>query len=328
MAENIKFTPEELNKTFVTYRKTFTTLPFKAMSDLLKYTNIATGIRYREIVSEMTGKFEMGNYAKDKKKEDGTSINARSFETFFGNSIDSIDPNRLYQSIWGSNVISGDGLKNVPIVVQVCALIVKSIWENVYLNTFTAKHEDSDTTSTSKWFNGFCTVIDNDIAGTNYSKTVEISEDIGNLQQGEESISESNAVDVIKDFFWSSGEHLRGQQLELFCSDLTYHMYTENYQNLHGSLPYNTSYDKKTLEGAGNVTFVPLSCVPRDFLLLTPKNNIYCLFNQKGSEEGYRVERSLDNHYDVDVICNAFFGTQFESVNPKVFRVWKKKAGE
>lgn len=325
MADNIKFTPEELNKTFTTYRKQFTNLPFKAMADLLQYTNIATGIRYREIVPEMTGKFEMGNYKKDKLNEDGTEINARAFETFFGNSVDSIDPNRLYQSIWGSNVTKGEGLKNVPIVVQVCALIVKQIWDNVLFNTFTAKHDEKNYSETSKWFNGFSTVIDNDIAGTNYSGQVLISEDLGNLAQGTDSISDANAVDLIKDFYFGADAHLRSQQLELFCSDQTYHMYTENYQTLHGSLPYNQSYDKRTLEGASNVTFVPLPYVPADFLLLTTKQNIYCLFNQRTEDEGYVVERSLKNHYDVDVITNAFFGTQFESVNKKLFKVWKKK---
>lgn len=327
MAEdNIKFTPEELNKTFITYRKKFTPLPFRAMAELLQYTNIATGIRYREIVPEMTGKFEMGNYDKNKLNEDGTEVKARAFETFFGNSVDSIDPNRLYQSIWGSNITKGEGLKNVPIVVQVCALIVKTIWENVLRNTFTAKHDATDTKQTSKWFNGFCTVIDNDIAGTNYSKKVLISEDLGNLKLSTESISSSNAVDAIKDFYFGADDRLRGLQLELFCSDLTYHMYTENYQALHGSLPYNQSYDKKTLEGASNVTFVPLPYVPTDFLLLTPKSNIYCLFNQKTDEEGYVVEKSLKNHYDVDCITNAFFGTDFESVDKRLFKVWKKKA--
>lgn len=325
MGENIKFTPEQLTKTFITYRKEFTQLPFLAMQQILQYVSVRTGIRYKEVVPEMGGSFEMGNYKKDKLKEDGTEITARTFQTFFGNSVDSVDPNAIVDSIWGSNVTKGDALKNVPIVVQVASYIIKQIWENVFFNVFTAKHDPADFSQTSKWFNGFSTIIDMDIDGTNEEKKVNISEKLGNLSLGTDSISQDNAVDIIKDFYFGADPRLRGQQLELFLSDQSYHKYTENYQTLHGSLPYNQTYDKKTLEGASNVTFVPLACVPDDFLLLTPKKNIFCLYNQKTDDENYIAEKSLKNHYDIDIIANAFFGTQFESVNKRVFKVWKKK---
>lgn len=113
----------------------------------------------------------------------------------------------------------------------------------------------------------------------------------------------------------------------MFISDMTYHYYTEAYQTRHGALPYNQSYDKRTLEGATNVGLVPLSCVPADFMLITPKTNILLLYNQKTADENYIVEKSLSNHYDMDFIANMFFGTQFESVSPEVFAVAEKKAG-
>ena len=113
----------------------------------------------------------------------------------------------------------------------------------------------------------------------------------------------------------------------MFISDMTYHYYTEAYQTRHGALPYNQSYDKRTLEGASNVELVPLSCVPADFMLITPKTNILLLYNQKTADENYIVEKSLSNHYDMDFIANMFFGTQYESVSPEVFAVAEKKAG-
>ena len=62
------------------------------------------------------------------------------------------------------------------------------------------------------------------------------------------------------------------------------------------------------------------------FMLMTPKNNIFCLYNQKTADEGYLAEKSLKNHYDVDIITNAFFGTQFESVSPEVLSVYEVDA--
>ena len=162
------------------------------------------------------------------------------------------------------------------------------------------------------------------VSGQSLTKVL-ISSDLGNLSESEESISAENAEDVIKDVFWSRNAKLRRLKLKLFMSDLCYHYYTEAYQLNHGSLPYNTAYDKKTLEGASNVELVPLANVPDDFMLLTPKSNILALFNQKTDDETFIVERSLDNHYDVDFIANMFFGTQFLSVSKETFSVWQKK---
>lgn len=329
---NVTYGAEELSKTFQTYRKEFVIMPFLAMKLLAKHMNVRTGIRYRETVSQMSTNAEISNYSKTKHQDADVKIDPRVFETFFGNIVQGIDPNAIYQSIWGSNVTKGDGLKNVPIVVQVCAYLVKKIGEKIFMNSFTAKHDSSDTTSTSKWFNGFQTILENDVAGTNYSNKVLISADIGNLVEGAESITADNAEDLIKDFYWNqvgnpaAAAKLRSQQLNLFMSDQAHHFYTESYQTNHGSLPYNQAYDKKTLDGASNVEFVPLPCVPDDFLLLTPKNNAYLLFNQKTDDDKFLVKPSLSNHYDVDFIMNYFFGTQFESVSPEVLRYWKKKA--
>lgn len=174
---NITFTPEELTKTFQTYRQQLIVQPMLAMGEALQHMNIRTGIRYRETVSEMSGKFQLGNYKKDKKGDGNVSIEGRVLETFFGNCIEPIDPNAIYQTIWGSNITKGDGLKNVPIVLQVCAYIMKQLGENLFMNMFTAKHDSGDFTSTDKFFNGFKTIVDNDIAGTNERSTVLISEE-------------------------------------------------------------------------------------------------------------------------------------------------------
>ncbi|MDD6553080.1 MAG: hypothetical protein PUF37_05775 [Prevotellaceae bacterium] len=325
---NVTFTAAELAKTFVTYRTQLIIQPMLAMDALLQHCSVRTGIRYREVVTEMSGKFEIGNYKKDKHKDADINFDGRVLETFFGNCIEGIDPNAIYQSIWGSNITKGDGLKNVPYVVQVCAYIMKKLGERLYDNAFTAKHDGTNFDETAAFFNGFKTIIDNDIAGTNENKKVYISEALHNLYQFTDSITKENAEDAFTDFYWSENlsPKLRKQQLKMFVSDINYHYYTVAYQTRHGSLPYNQQFDKKTLDGASNVELVPLSNVPKDFMLLTPKTNILLLYNQKTDDENYTVEKSLSNHYDLDFIANMFFGTQFESVSPEVFAVAEKKA--
>lgn len=330
---DIKFTPEVLTRTFQTFRKQLIVQPMLAMGDLTKHTSIRTGIRFRDTVTEMRGDFQIGNFKKDKEKQANVEFDARVFETFMGNCIETIDPVSIYQTIWGSNVTHGDGLKNVPYVVQVCAYIMKKLGENLYMNVFTAKHDGTNFTETAKFFNGFKTIIDNDIAGTNENQKVYISEEKGNLVYLDNLISdfakidETNAEDVLKKFYFnkSLSPKIRARQLKMFISDMTYHYYTEAYQTRHGALPYNQAYDKRTLEGATNVELVPLPCVPDDFILLTPKTNIFCIYNQKTDDERYVVEPSKKNHYDQDFIADTFFGTQFESVSPEVFAVAEKK---
>lgn len=327
---NYKFTPELLTKTYQTYRKELIVQPMLAMDALLKHCSVRTGIRYRETVTEMSGKFEIGNYKKDKHHDADVKFAGRVLETFFGNCIEGIDPNAIYQTILGSDITKGEGLKNVPIVVQVCAYILKKLGERLYMNAFTAKHDGTNFDETAAFFNGFKTIIDNDIAGTNENKEVYIAEALGNLFYLTESTTKDNAEDALKDFYWGPkiSPKLRSQpNLKMFISDMTYHYYTEAYQTRHGALPYNQSYDKRTLEGASNVELVPLSCVPADFMVVTPKTNILLLYNQKTADENYIVEKSLSNHYDMDFIANMFFGTQFESVSPEVFAVAEKKAG-
>lgn len=325
---DVTFTPEQLSKTYKTYRKELIVQPMLAMDKLLKHCSVRTGIRYREVVTEMSGSFEIGNYKKDKEHQANVDFDGRVLETFFGNCVETIDPNAIYQSIWGSDITKGEGLKNVPYVVQVCAFILKKLGEKLYVNSFTAKHDGTVFDKTASFFNGFKTTIDNDIAGTNENKKVYISEDLGNLVYFTDSITKENAEDALKDFYWSENikEQLRDQQLKMFINSRVYHFYTEAYQTRHGALPYNQSYNKKTLEGAENVELVPLSCVPTDFMLLTPKSNILLLYNQKTADENYTVEKSNKNHYDMDFIANMFFGTQFESVSPEVFAVAEKKA--
>mgnify|MGYP004564099811 FL=1 len=186
---NITFSPEELSRTFQTYRKDLVILPMLAMGAMLQHCSIRTGIRYRETVGQMGGNFELGNYKKDKMGTGDITIKGRVFETFFGNCIEPIDPNAIYQSIWGSNITKGDGLKNVPIVLQVCSYIMKKLGENLYRNAWKAKHDGTKFDNTADFFNGLKTIIDMDIAGTNEDKEVKISADLGNLSTSVESIS-------------------------------------------------------------------------------------------------------------------------------------------
>ena len=313
----VTFTPEELSKSFQKYRKELIIMPMFAMSAALQHMGHRDGIRYKEHIHEMKGNFQFGNYDKYKKGNGAVAIVQRTLETFFGNCIEPIDPNSIVQTLWGSDVTKGEALKNVDWTKRVCAYIMKKLGENMFLEMWTAKHDPTDTTHTSKWFNGFKTLENIEIASGAMSQAV------GNLYWLPEAITALNAEDIINDFVWGDaaagwqGVHtlLRGQPVKLFMSETVKHFYEVAYQTNHGALPYNLQFTKAHLEGKMNIEFVALSNVPENYLSLTPKGNILALWNLRTADETFLCEKSLTSHYDVDFLANMFYGEQYESIN-------------
>lgn len=314
------FTPAELSQSFQQYRTELIVMPMFAMQPALQHMTTRTGIRYKQHVHEMKGNFEIGPYDKYKMGNGAMAIVQRTLETFFGNCIEPIDPNSIVQSLWGSDITKGDGLKNVPWVKRVCAYIMAQLGEKLFMEMWDAERDENGTT-THDLFNGFRAIEEAEIAAET------MSPEIGNLYYLPEPFDGDNTEELLKDWYFGTsswkgiGPKLRKQKLKLFMSDRTKHFYEESYQKNHGSLPYNQQYQKATLEGAPNVEFVPLANVPDNYLSLTPRTNILSLWNQKGQDETFLVEKSLTSHYDLDFIANLFYGEQYLSINPEMLNV-------
>ncbi len=322
------FTPEALSTAFQTYRKELIVMPMFAMAQALQHMGHRDGIRYKEHVHEMKGNFQMGNYDKYKKGDGAINIVQRTLETFLGNCIEPIDPNSIYKSLWGSDVTKGEGLKNVPWVKRICGYIMAQLGENMFKVMWTAKHDPTNTTLTSKWFNGFCTIEDDEIASG------KMAMEEGNLYYLPETFTPENTEDLLKDFYWGIAggwngvnDKLKNQKLKLFMHVKTKHFYEEAYQHNHGALPYNDKYVKAHLDGVPDVEFVPLTNVPENYLCLTPKNNILALWNLRTADENFLCEKSLTSHYDVDFLANMFYGEQYLSINKEMLCVARNKGG-
>ena len=318
------FTPQSLTESMQKYRTELMTMPMFAMQAALEHMAVRTGIRYKEHVHEMSGDFEIGPYDKYKMGKGEIAIKQRTLETFFGNCIEPIDVNSVYQTLWGSDISKGDALKNVPWTKRICAYIFAQLGEKLFMEMWTAKRNAAGKT-THDLFNGFLAIEDAEInAGTMSAE----EQNFYTLPQG--GITAENAEDILNDFIWGVGQwkgvhkKLRDARgLKLFMSDRTKHYYEVAYQTNHGALPYNQQFTKAHLDGKPNIEFVALANVPDDYLCLTAKNNILSLWNQKGSDETFLVEKSLTSHYDVDFIANLFYGEQYLSVNKEMLAVMK-----
>lgn len=318
------FTPQTLTESMQKYRTELMTMPMFAMQAALEHMAVRTGIRYKEHVHEMSGDFEIGPYDKYKMGNGEIAIKQRTLETFFGNCIEPIDVNSVYQTLWGSDISKGDALKNVPWTKRICAYIFAQLGEKLFMEMWTAKRNPNGK-KTHDLFNGFLAIEDAEINAGTMSKE---NQNFYTLPQG--GITAENAEDILNDFIWGVGQwkgvdkKLRDARgLKLFMSDRTKHYYEVAYQTNHGALPYNQQFTKAHLDGKPNIEFVPLANVPDDYLCLTAKNNILSLWNQKGSDETFLVEKSLTSHYDVDFIANLFYGEQYLSVNKEMLAVMK-----
>lgn len=310
----INITLQSLQTSFRTDRRELATMPLFSMSEILPYVTLITGLRHKLSVSELVGDMQIGNYSKTRRDDNDFTIDSRELEVFFGSAIKGIDPNSIYQSIWGSSITKGEGLKNVPIVKAVAVYLMGKLGEHLFDSIWTARHV-ADGSTTDTLFDGFKTIIDAEITAGNMSVQ---KKSLFNLS----SLSVANAEDQFKDFYWSSHEKLRRQKVNLICSPNAAHFYDESYQDNHGALPYNQQYTKRTIEGSnGKCTIVPLANVPDNFLCLTTKENLLIGTNISSEWDSFNVEKSLSSHFLIDFVATMFFGTQLRSINPEMISV-------
>ena len=96
--------PEDLAKTAIKYRKTFLMMAVIGLAETRQHMTVRPGIRYKEVVGELTGGVEIGPYSETREDNSDLNVAKRELETFLGSVVRKFSPNTIYQSIWGSSV--------------------------------------------------------------------------------------------------------------------------------------------------------------------------------------------------------------------------------
>ena len=305
----VNINSDELSKTAQKYRKDFLMMPVIALNKSLPFMTLRPGIRYAETVGELSGDIEFGPYSETREDNSEVVVNPRTLYTFFGSVVRNFSPNKIYKSMWGSDITKGEALKTTDITRKVVAFLSAQLGKNLNKHLFNAVRKDSGE-KTVDLFNGFDT-----IAKTEYDAK-NIAAEKGNLLVIE-AITKSNAVDVLKTICRAASEEL-GDEEELFLYVPKHVMdnYNDDYQATVGSLPYNKEFKKTTVEGADNVTICPLSNKKGSaFIQLTPKRNMLIGVNQMGEEENIEIARF--KAFVLQFIATMFFGCQYESISPE-----------
>lgn len=302
--------PEALAKSAAKYRREILMMPVFALGEFLQHVSLRTGIRYSETVGEMSGSMELGPYSETRIDDDDVNIVGRTLYTYFGSVVKKFSPNKVYQSIYGSAITKGEGLKNVDITREVLNFLGKKVGNSLYWNMWNAVRNDNGT-RTRDLFNGFDTITSQEITDGNISVAKK------NLLTLTEYIDATNAVDVLKTIWRSADPMLKREKCKLFVPPSVLDAYNDDYKATTGSIAYNTKFNQTFVEGSENKCEIVAidNKAESQFLHLTTKQNMLVGVNQTGEEETVAVEKH--EAFVLQFIMTAFFGCQFESISPE-----------
>lgn len=309
MAGKLIFTPEEYKEAAVKWRADLLMLPIIGCQDTLKYMTARPGIRYKENVGEINATAQFAPYKADRTGNTDLKLDYRTLETFFGSCVTKFEPNTAISTLLGQGATKGDGQMQTPTAKHVLALIARSLSENLN-NAIWNGVRNADGDTTADLFNGFDTITATEVTAGNLATAK------GNYMQIEKP-TDANAEDIAKTIMRNLDPHLRGMDVNFYCSQSFVDSYNECYQNNHGALPYNTRYDQASVEGSGGrIHFVPLfNKADSKYIHITPKSNMLVGYDQMGDIESVAVEK-----YDpflLTYIATMFFGCQFESIDKR-----------
>lgn len=309
-------TPEGLAKSAAKFRKELLIMAVIALQNSLQHMTLRTGIRYKETVGELSGSIELGPYSETRKDNSDVGVTGRDLETFLGSVIKPFSPNSVYQSIYGSSIIMGDGLKNVDINKAVVAFLMKQLSKGLNASLFSAVRNEGGT-KTEDLFNGFDTITEKEITAA------KIAVASGNLHEFTGAITAINAVDELKAFYRKASDELQGEKVKLFLSKDIYNAYNDGYQQVVGATPYNREFKKTFLEGSDDMC--ELVALPNKkaskFIQMTTKSNMLVGTDQESDLEKVTVEKH--HPFVLDFVCAMFFGTQFETISKERLLVGK-----
>ena len=309
----------ELDKSARQFRKDILKMPVHALSETIQHMTPRFGIRYSQVVGEMSGSMQFGPYDADREDNSGITITPRELNTYLGSVVKNFDPNTVYQSIYGSAVTKGEALTQTDITRQIVEFLAAQMGANINLHIWDAKRNASGD-ETKDLNDGFDTITAAEVTAGKMSAA------LGNYVELTEAITNNNAVDTLKAIYRGASDLLQSQKTKMFISRNIYNAYLDDYQTTNGALPYNTEFKKTFLEGSdGLCELVPLSNKKdSDYIHLTTQGNMLVGFNQTGEEEEILIEKH--KALKLQFVATMFFGVQFESISPERLFVAKLSA--
>lgn len=287
-------------------------LPIVQLEPSLKYMTLRRGIRGEETVGTARSGAQLRPYRIAKDAVNTSKMDARSLKTYLGDVVEEFDPYAVYETCYGEPLsVKRDQLE---IVKTLSLEMARSATENLALALFTAKRNPSGNT-TMELFDGFDTVIEREKTATN------ISAEKGNLLDLGE-LAAASVGDQLLELYRSihSAMKYKGQVM-MYVPTKVREMYDDWFAANFQSAPYNQQYEQVYLHGTSK------KCLLVDLpgmdeaknIIVTTRDNMLVGVDQISDKERFEIRRP-DNPKVVQFFMTMYFGTNFQSIDQRVFK--------
>lgn len=315
MAEVI--TPELLRESAQQIRKELLMMPFQVFQDqTAKYVTVLPGVRNQVMFNELDGDAELAPYSTQNHDTADYSITGRILEVYPGNCARDFDPMPLFHSIYGESLALGQALTKHQVARKLLTLFAAKIGKHINDVVFVGGVRNVSGKTTADLFDSFDTIIGKEVAEGKISAAKNNYINLG-------TIDKTNATEVLKEYYRSCDPELRKQKTFMYIPQEVYDAYVDDYQARHGSLVYNTSFDKLYLEGSrGKCELAVLDNMSgSDYLKISLKSNLLLgtdIMNQQN-----RANVGKYSPWACTFEYAGVYGEQIRCINKELLKVGK-----
>jgi hypothetical protein len=185
-----------------------------------------------------------------------------------------LEPLAYEHTYLGHSLKVGTSTKNIPFEAFLMQKIIEKAQKDVELNGIFKGVYNAGGTTASATMDGLLTIINQEIAAATMTEANGKVIDLG------ANITSTDTVATLEGFFESAAnpEYWESDYFYLLCSPEIASFYNQDYREKHGSLPYNSQYQKRFMDvGNGkNVEIVPMAGMAGEKrVILVPSWNIF-----------------------------------------------------
>lgn len=313
----VRITPEELETSCKQYKRELIMQPIEVMKEnTLKYITLVPGVRNQLVWGELVGDAQLAPWSKNNNDDADYDIEGRTLQVWPGNCSYNFDPMEIFQSIYGQSIMLGQSMTTHEIARKVATYFAAKIGQHLNDHVWDAVRNVNGN-KTEDLFDGFDTIIAKEITAE------KIAAAKGNLFEFDAAITASTAVEQLKELWRKANKHLRGRDAFMYLPEAVYWAYIDDYQARHGALPYNTEYEKLTLEGSGGKChFV---CLPNmadsKFIKITTKPNFLLGTDINAQENHVGIQKY--SSWQLTFEYAAVYGAQIRTLAEEALMIGK-----
>lgn len=315
-----RITPEILETSCRQFKRELIMQPIEVMKDnTLKYITLVPGVRNQVVWGELAGDAELAPWSKNNNDDADYDIVGRTLQVWPGNCARNFDPMEIFQSIYGQSIMLGKAMTTHQIARLVATYFAAKIGEHINDHIWDGVRNVNGHT-TADLFDGFDTIIASEITAGNIAAAK------GNLYEFDAEISKETATEQLKDFYRKANKHLRDRDCFLYLPESVYWDYIDDYQARNGALPYNTEFEKLTLEGShGKCHFVVLpNMAESQYLKISTKPNFLLGTDINSQENHVGIEKY--SSWALTFEYAAVYGAQIRTLAKEALFVGKLAA--